>query len=457
MLLAEYIRSTPFRIAIAYATSFAVSVVVLFGVVYWLVTDEIVGELRGAIDQDAGSLLTVYQERGAIGLRAAIEDRITNARDNESLYMLRDRNGDFVSGASLDVDPIVGWQELTIEFGPNSRDGDGAPEYVLARGVPVADAFFVVGRSLYGLTEVQEVLFRSLAWALGLTVLLALAGGIGLGRGALRRINTINRAFQDIKEGNLARRIPSKGTRDDMDLLVANINDMLGRIEQLMANLQQVTNDIAHDLRTPLGRLRQGLELARLKDLSVEEYRAAVDRAIEQTDTILETFSALLRIAQIESKVRRGRFAVVDLSEISNRVVEAYESAVEDAGQTLRADISPGVQVRGDKDLLTQMLANLIENATRHCPEGTAILVVLTNDAVPALAVTDTGPGIPADAREAVLRRFHRLEESRTTSGSGLGLALVKAIAELHNAKLTLSDNRPGLSVSVQFPRPADR
>ena len=317
----------------------------------------------------------------------------------------------------------------------------------------MAHAFFVVGRSLYGLTEVQEVLLRSLAWGLGLTVLLALTGGIGLARNALRRIDTINSAFQDIKEGKLSQRIPSKGTRDDMDRLVANINDMLGRIEQLMANLQQVTNDIAHDLRTPLGRLRQGLEAARLKDSSIEEYRVAIDRAIEQTDTILETFGALLRIAQIESKVRRGRFAVVDLSEISNRVVEAYESAVEDASQALRADISPGVQVRGDKDLLTQMLANLIENAMRHCPEGTAIHVMLTNDAAPALAVTDTGPGIPADAREAVLRRFYRLEESRTTSGSGLGLALVKAIAELHNAKLTLSDNSPGLSVSVQFPR----
>lgn len=456
MRLGDYLRSTLFRIAVAYAVSFALSVVVLFGVVYWLVSDEIRSELRGAIDQDIESLIAVYRDQGTTGLRDAIEDRIADARDHDSLYLLRDRNGDLVSRDNLDFDPIVGWQELTVDVGSSSRDGDGAPEYVLARGVPVADAFFIVGRSLYGLTEVQEVLLRSLAWALGLTMLLALAGGIGLGHSALRRIDTINRAFQDIKEGNLSRRIPNRGTRDDLDRLAANINDMLDRIEQLMANLQQVTNDIAHDLRTPLGRLRQGLEAARLKESSIDEYQATIDRAIEQTDTILDTFAALLRIAQIESKVRRGRFAMVDLSEISSRIVEAYESVLEDAGQSLSENIALGVHVRGDKDLLTQMLANLVENAMRHCPAGTDVVVTLTNGTAPTLAVADTGPGIPANAREVVLRRFYRLEESRTAPGSGLGLALVKAIADLHGASLTLSDNRPGLSVTVRFPGAAD-
>lgn len=451
MAPADYIRSTPFRIGSAYAATFALSVVVLFGVVYWLATDEMKSALRSAINQDVASLLNAYHEHGKSGLREAIEDRISDARDQSSLYILLDENGDLRSGVGLEGNLTTGWQESRLRSGTSARDGEAVPETFLVRGVETAGSFFAVGRSLYALTEVQEVLYRSLALALVLTVIIAIAAGIGLGHGAVRRIDEINQIFQNIMAGDLARRIPTKGTGDELDRLVLNINDMLDRIEQLMANLQQVTNDIAHDLRTPLSRLRQDLEAVRMRESSVEDYQSMIGRAIERTDTILETFSALLRIAQIESRVRRGRFAAVDLSEISNRVVEAYQSAVEDVGQTLSANISPGIQVRGDKDLLTQVLANLIENAMRHCPAGTEIIVTLANGTTPSLSVADSGPGIPPASRELVLRRFYRLEESRTTSGSGLGLALVKAVAALHSATLTLSDNRPGLLVSLRF------
>jgi signal transduction histidine kinase len=453
MLLDDYIRSTPFRIATAYVAVFFLSAVILFGLVFWLVTDEMKGALRRAVDHDIASLTAVYHVRGAAGLREAIEGRLADARDSESLYMLQSADGNLIAGDGLVGDLTVGWQEATATLESARRDNDGAPERFLARGARAGDSLLVVGRRLFGLTEVQEILFRSLVWASGITALMALVGGIMLGRGALCRVDSINRVFDEIKEGNLDRRVPPRGTRDELDRLVVNINAMLDRIEILMGNLQQVTNDIAHDLRTPLSRLRHGLEAARRKGSPVGEYEAAIDRAIEQTDTILETFSALLRIAQIESRVRRGRFAKVDLSDISKRIVEAYESVLEDANQTFRADIAPDVQVPGDKDLLTQLLANLVENAMQHCPPGTRIQLALSNGMAPTLVVSDTGSGIPAEAREQVLKRFFRLDGSRTSPGSGLGLALVKAISDMHGATLTLLDNQPGLRVELRFPR----
>lgn len=455
MPLGDYIHSTPFRIASAYVSIFILSVVILFGLVFWLVTDEMKSALRKAIDQDIASLATV-NDQSAVGLRRAVEDRITDARDSESLYVLRNMGGDLIVGDDLVGELTTGWQETSVAPGSGRRDDDGDPERFLARGIQTGNSFLLVGRSLHGLTEVQEILLRSLAWASGITALMALAGGILLGHGALRRIDLINRTFDDIREGNLNRRVPTRGTRDELDRLVLNINDTLDRIESLMGNLEQVTNDIAHDLRTPLTRLRQGLESVRRKNSAIGDYQATIDQAIEQTDSILETFAALLRIAQIESRVRQRRFATVNLSDISNRIFEAYESVVEDAGQTFSADITPDIHVSGDKDLLTQLLANLVENAMRHCPAGTKIRLTLIDGMTPTLAVTDTGPGIPTDERKQVLQRFYRLEGSRTTSGSGLGLALVNAIADTHGATLAFSDNSPGLRVELRFPSVGD-
>jgi signal transduction histidine kinase len=459
MPLADYFRSTPFRIATAYTVLFVASAGVLFGLLYWSVTRDMDRELRAGIREDMRPLVTAYSEGRLQRLVDAVRERADAARPGETLILLQTVNGQVLAGNVSRIPPFTGWRELTVEglqdAGNDSDDKDSA----LVLGIQRGGAFLLVGRNLRHVQETQELLIRSLALALAVTIALALAGGIVLSRGSLRRIEEINRTFREIVEGNLSRRVPTRGTRDDLDRLAENINHMLGRIAQLMANLQQVTNDIAHDLRTPLGRLRQGLEAVRVKDSNIADYQETVDRAIEQTDTLLDIFAALLRIAQIESKARRDRFEMVDISELSNRIVEAYETVMEDAGQSLAGEIAAGVQLRGDRDLLTQMLANLVENAARHCPAGAEVIITLTNggdDAGPTLTVADTGPGIPTQAREAVLRRFYRLEKSRTTSGSGLGLALVKAVADLHDAVLELSDHRPGLRVSLQFPRAAD-
>jgi signal transduction histidine kinase len=198
----------------------------------------------------------------------------------------------------------------------------------------------IVAHRLDSLDEIQEVLLRSFGWTLGLTIMLALAGGSFLGHGALRRVDATNWATRKIVAGNMSQRLPVKGVQDELNVLAANINNMLDRIGQPMANLQQVTSDIAHDLRTPLGRLRRRLEIARDKDLSLEEHRGALDCVIKETDAILETFAALLGIAQVESRVRRERFTDVDLSEIAGSVIDAYETVAEDHGQNLEGTLS---------------------------------------------------------------------------------------------------------------------
>jgi signal transduction histidine kinase len=382
----------------------------------------------------------------------AVRERAEAANPEEALILLQSRYGQAIAGNVLRYRPFTGWRELSLRRTEHANGGSEEDENALALGVRLDDAFLMVGRSVHHIEETQELLVRSLAWALAMTVGFAIVGGAVFSSSALRRVETINRTFKEISNGDLAVRVPTRGTRDELDLLATNINLLLGRIENLLQNLQQVTNDIAHDLRTPLGRLRQDLEALRLKKGRGEDYEGAIDHAIGQVDTILDTFAALLRIAQIESRARRSRFADVDLSEVLNRIVDAYESVVEDAGQSFVADIAPNVHVQGDRELLTQLVANLVENAMRHSPPGIQVSVSLSADPVPKLIVGDTGPGIPDDMRNAVLRRFARLEGSRTTPGSGLGLALVKAIADLHDGEMTLSDNAPGLRVCLQFP-----
>jgi signal transduction histidine kinase len=274
-----------------------------------------------------------------------------------------------------------------------------------------------------------------------------LVGGWLVSSRFLSRIDEITKAADGIIGGDMGRRIPIRGTNDDFDRLAATLNRMLDRIAGLLENLRQVSNDIAHDLKTPLTHLRNRLVAAKSNSHDKE---AAIDAAIGDTEEILETFSALLRIAQIESGTRRSGFREVDLSWLFETVAEDFRPVAEEEGKSLVPVIQPGLTTTGDKDLLVQMLANLLENAIRHTPAGTQIELSLARMASGFVAsVADNGPGVPADERERIFRRFYRLEKSRTTQGSGLGLSLVAAIADLHGIAVAAWDNAPGLSVSM--------
>lgn len=451
MLLIELIRSAPFRIAAYYAGLFAVSVALLFGFVYWNSTVELTQQQQTATEQESQSLRALYREHGWEALRSEVKERAQRGAVDGPFYALQNREGRMLAGNIGPIASFDGWKRIRRHL---SRNQDDDSALVLLFGSRLEEGLLVVGRSLAPIDEMQEVLLSGLGWTLSLTVLLALLGGIAMSRSALRRVETIVAASNDIIEGNLARRLPVSGVNDEIDRLALTINRMLERIQTLIEGLRQVSSDIAHDLRTPLGRLRQRLESARRAELSPENCAETLDRAVVEVDAILETFGALLRIAQIESGVRRSRFAVFDLSALARDIAESFEAVAESRGQRITGHVAPDISLRGDRELLAQALVNLIENAIGHSPAGTAIAVALEDGANgPVLSVSDTGPGVPAPERENVLHRFYRLEKSRTTPGSGLGLALVKAIADLHDARIALADNAPGLRAELHFPK----
>jgi signal transduction histidine kinase len=322
---------------------------------------------------------------------------------------------------------------------------------------PVPEGFgIIVGRDVTDRAALRASLLEALATGAILSLAVAILASLTFNWLIRSRLERVASTARGIVAGDLSARVTVDGSGDAFDNLAGTLNAMLDRIQQLMDGMRQVSNDIAHDLRTPLTRLRQRLEHAKRRATSVEELHEALTHSIAQVDSILETFGALLRIAQIEAGGRTGMKMAVDVSKLLSGIAEDFAPAAEDQGQRLVADIDPQLRAEADPELLTQMVVNLIENAIRHSPPGAKIWVQAKSvgDGL-ELAVSDTGPGIPLQEREKVLRPFYRLEASRTTQGSGLGLSLVAAIAKRHDAKLSLSDNAPGLRVAVVLPAAA--
>jgi signal transduction histidine kinase len=298
--------------------------------------------------------------------------------------------------------------------------------------------------------EMSEFVTAVFGWGLAASLLLALSGGALMSTRLMRKIEDISETSRIIINGDFRQRVSVQHNGDEFDHLALSINTMLDRIESLMTDLREMTTDIAHDLRTPLTRLRNRLEVRdNVTELQLLQVLADARRDIDQ---ILEIFSALVRIAQIESGARKSRFTTVVLDELLDTILEIYRPSAEERRQSLTAGIEPQLKVTGDRELLMQMFANLIENALRHSPDGASIHVTARREGTHvAVAVADDGPGIPEDMRSKVVQRFFRLERSRTTPGSGLGLSLATAIAALHDATLQLGDNAPGLRVGLSF------
>lgn len=455
----DLVRTTSFRLALLYVALFAASALALFAVIYWAATANIGQQIDGALDAERTALLAQGGDTAA--LAAAVAERVGHSA-NPFRYAVLDKSGDRLAG---DLPPGVrraGYQDF--ELSVDSRESHGEVERRVFRGLggTLPDGgFLLVAEDAESLDEAREVIAGAFAWGAGATLLLAVLGGALMSAGVLRRVETINRASERIMAGELSRRLPVRSARrgDEFDRLAINLNRMLERIEHLVDGLRQVSTDIAHDLRSPLGRLRRTLETARdaAPAEAPPEHLAAIDRGIAEADGLLATFGALLRIAQIEAGAARRGFGAVDLSQVLDATIEVYGPAAEEKQQTLAARLIPGVTVQGDRTLLTQMIANLVENAIRHCPVGARIEVAAAAAASgrgPAVTVGDNGPGIPAGEQANVFRRFYRLETSRTTPGNGLGLSLVAAVAQLHGIAVELADNAPGLRVILQFPGP---
>jgi len=452
MKFLELARAAPVRYALVFAALTTLVMGILLGVIYWSMASLLERHLEESIEQQIEVLRHDLEQDGRDSMIGLVQQHVEKQPNSRVHFLVRDRTGNVIAGDLPSVSMNTGWQDILL---PRSAAGSNDTEHMLrGRGEWFDENTYVlVTNDMSDLAQSRALIIRSFGVALGVTVVLALGGGLVIGALLLRRVDAVNRTARAIIDGDLTRRIPIVGPHDELGGLAESLNRMLARIEELMESLRHVTNDIAHDLRTPLGRMRQRLEASRLRAHNSAEYESTIDAAIEDTDVILKTFEAMLRIAQIEAGARRARFSNTDLSSVAENVYEAFAAVAEDEGKSLAAHIEPEMIVNGDHELLTQMLANVAENALRHTPAGTTVNVRLERvNGSPRLTVSDTGPGIPAEERGHVFRRFYRLDASRSTPGSGLGLSLVAAVAKLHDATISLEDNEPGVRVVVAFP-----
>lgn len=450
------LRTTTFRLALGYLALFAGSVLLIFGFIYWTTVGYMGAQLDDAIDSEIVGLSEQYRERGLEGLATSIRQRIARDPGGSEVYLL----------TAPDFRPLVGnldrWPSDTenedgwVGFELRDRTTPRGDVYVArARHLRLSGGFhLLVGRDSRVIHEAQRLILRALGWGLAITLALGIGGGLLLSRGTLRRLEAINRTSREIMAGDLSRRVPTRGTEDDFDQLAQNLNAMLGRIEALMAEIRHVTDGIAHDLRSPLTRLRNRLDTIRQRSSDRDEVRRLAAECTAEADQLLATFNALLRIAEAESRRGRIGFTTVDLTSVVRDAVELYEPVAQEKRQTIWTNLAANARVSGDPHLLVQALANLLDNAIKYSPEGARITLTLSaaDDRI-ELTVADSGPGVPDEARDKLTGRFYRLDTSRSTPGSGLGLSLVAAVAQLHDARLTLGSNQPGLRVTLAFPR----
>ncbi len=429
---------------------FAVSALVLATAVFVAARSALEQQMTARIEAETAFLRDDYRAGGLDRLVSVVTAR---GRGLTALdYLLLRADGARLAGELPDPPSRApGWTTLDVS---GAREEEGGPERVRVLVTDLGGGVLLgVGDDLSRVAQVEEAVTTAFVGTVGLAAVLGIVGGALLSRAFLVRIDAIARTAEAIIGGDLARRVPMRGTGDDLDRLAGTLNHMLDRIGALMDSLRQVGSDVAHDLRTPLTRLHQRLDDARLHARTVGDYEVAVDSAVAEADSLLDTFSALLRIAQVEGAQPRTGFRDVDLGAMVETVVDAYRPDAEEAGHQILTDIAPGIVIHADRELLTQAVANLVENALRHTPPGTRIHVGLTTPGAARvrLVVADDGPGVAQDDLTHLTDRFYRGERSRTTPGNGLGLSLVAAVADLHGAALDIENARPGLRVSLVF------
>ncbi|WP_207482841.1 sensor histidine kinase [Arenibaculum pallidiluteum] len=460
MIDRRLLRTTAFRVALIYAALLFATVAVALGAVYYATAGTLDAQTDETIAAEIDGLREQYRQRGVAGLAQVLRGRSARQRTS-SLYLLTDPFGRPLAG-NLSAWPAAapdreGWIAFPLYDAPPEET---APDEATAH--PARARIFLlpeghrllVGRDLRERQRFVDRFAESVLWAFALTLGLGTAGGVLLGRRVLRRIDGVRRTAARIMAGELDQRLALSGSGDEIDQVAANLNAMLDRIEALMGEMRHVAEGVAHDLRTPLNRLRSRLELGLMEVEASDPARVALEDALEEAEGLLGTFQALLAIAEVEAGHQQTEFAPFDLAALAREVAELYEPLAEQAGLRIAAELRPAT-VRGHRQLVAQALANLVDNAVKYTPPGGTVSIRTgpgerPGDAV--LTVADTGQGIPEEERVRVLRRFVRLEGSRSAPGNGLGLSLVDAVARLHGAALELGDAQPGLVATLRFP-----
>lgn len=446
------IRTSWFRMAAGYAVLMLVSVSVLFGLLYWNTAVFVHEQTEETIEVEISGLAEHYRQAGLVGLREVIDERSQGQR--LSLYLLTDPARRVIAG-NLNAWPVATVPGDWIDFDYRRPVGERIVEHrAHARHLVLPGGYqLLVGYDIQDQVRLERRMRTSMIWIGALALLLGLGSGLVMARRWLSRIDTVNKTAGDIMQGDMSRRVPIRGTDDELDRLARSLNDMLDRIEALMAGLRQVTDNIAHDLRSPLNRLRSRLEVTLMDDPGKDEYRIALKNTMQEADHLLNTFNALLLIGEAESGLDRSRLERVDFSHRLRDLIELYEPAAEEAGLAFSAEVEDDLFVRGHPDLISQAVVNLLDNGLKYTPAGGALRIAAfsNSDNDVCVEVCDSGPGIPEADRDRVLDRFVRLESSRSSPGSGLGLSLVSAVLQLHQGEIILDDNDPGLIVRLVF------
>ncbi len=465
--LGKLLRTTAFQLTLVYLVVFALFASFLLGY-FAFNTRRLINEQIATIVNDEIQLLQgQYNQAGIRRLVAIVEVR--SRRPGSSLYLVTTPIGEGLAGNVGSLEPGVleseGWVETAYR---RLEDPESAEHNALVRVLRLPGGIrILVGRDL----EERERMFHIIAlagrWSVAIVIVLGILGGLFVSRRVLRRVEAMTGTAQTIMAGDLTGRLPVIGSGDEFDRLALNLNGMLTRIESLMRGLKEVTDNVAHDLKTPLTRLRNRCEAALRSAKSEAEFRRVLEQTIEESEGLIRTFDALLMIARAESGEVRDGMAEFDAAEVARDVSELYEPLAEDKGLTLEVDAKQRAAVKGNRELVSQALANLVDNAIKHAApvekppgavNGERSGIKVTADAEAdsiVLTVSDHGPGIPSDDRSRVVDRFVRLERSRSLPGSGLGLSLVSAVARLHGGELRLEDNAPGLRARITLPRAA--
>lgn len=450
------LRSWAFRVVVIYTALFAVSVVALLGFVYATTLSYLDSQINATILEEINGLNDNYRDEGVSGLTDAVTSRLASDRGGDGVYLLTDSAYRPVAGNLQAWPEILSREERWVSFDITSELAKAPLLPGRARGISfrLSEGYhLLVGRNLRERENFGSLILQSMVWALAATLGLALIGGFVMSRDMRRRLDTINRTTERIVHGDLTRRVPLTGSGDEFDQLSSNLNEMLAQIDRLMGAMREVSDNIAHDLRSPLTRLKSRLELTLLEDGGAEQYRRAIESAVRETDQVLGTFNALLSIAQAEAGTVRGEMTEIDLATLCADVAELYEPVAEAKGLAFDAKLEPVGQLRGNRHLLFQAVVNLVDNAIKYTPPGGSVRLVTRPLAEMAeIEISDSGPGVPEADRERVLQRFVRLESSRTTPGNGLGLSLVSAVMALHQGSIAFADNAPGLKAVLRLP-----
>ena len=447
----RFLRSLTLRLTLVYMALFSGSVGLMLAVTYVGGVWRPLRQVEAQITQESDALAALYRAQGRNALIRALERRVATAQGRLPYHVLIAPDGAVVAANLVDWPKVAGREWLRYEFGTYASGTEEEHEAVV-RDVALGDGYrLLVGLDTEDLDEREDLIFEALSWGAGMSLVLGLLGGLVMTYAVSQRLDRINRAARAVIAGDLSGRVALQGSGDDFDQLSATLNEMLARIEGLVASISRVSDNIAHELRTPLTRLRTELEdLAEAGD-DPAAVRARTEAALGEAQRLQAMFEALLRLARLRAGPG-APLARVDLSVILEDAVELHRPAAEERGQTLASDIAPGLAIEGDRDLLFHMASNLIDNAIKFAPDGGHVRVAA--HAGPAggveFTVSDNGPGVPAAERERVLERFYRGPRA-APQGFGLGLSLVAAAAERHGAALRLEDAEPGLRVVVRF------